>query len=288
MNRVYFHKKRSISLNNLLLYLLLVFVLFGIYQNGIKIRTMGIYNMLKPTILFVLTTVISFITGKLNKEKIISERLVTNMLMYSITLCNVNIILYIVMIFIFNITYKYLKFNVASLYMTILIFVSMILKKYNFYNALEYGNKFNYNVWNYLLGRGPSGICNGFIILIIISLIVLSFKDDYKKELAYGSILAYYIFAIISAFITGFNKDLLCNANVLFALVFILPINSATPYTEKGMYIYSFLAGILVFASSYIDINVGVYIVVFVLSISANLVDKCIIYKQNKEEKYEK
>ena len=72
-------------------------------------------------------------------------------------------------------------------------------------------------------------------------------------------------------------EDKLMNDPKVYALIFLNTISIFTPYTKGGCYLYGFILGLISFCFSFIDINLGVYLISLILSFTSLYFDKLIL-----------
>lgn len=261
--------------------LLIPFLIYGFYKNGIllyKGEYVNIFNMFKPLILTIISILISYLFTKYKKEDFISYRLYLNILSSLIVLPNTNIFIYLIILFLVNILYTFKKVNISLITILLLIIVSMIFSKYLFLNIYEESVNHSYSITNYLFGNGSGGISNTLFIYSILVFIYLICDFSYKKHIVVTSLTVYYILLIISfVLFKKFDYNLLLNNNLVFSFIFLNTISIFTPYTKGGCYLYGFILGLISFCFSFIDINLGVYLISLILSFTSLYFDKIIL-----------
>lgn len=261
--------------------LLIPFLIYGFYKNGIllyKGEYVNIFNMFKPLILTIISILISYLFTKYKKEDFISYRLYLNILSSLIALPNTNIFIYLIILFLVNILYTFKKVNISLITILLLIIVSMIFSKYLFLNVYEESVNHSYSITNYLFGNGSGGISNTLFIYSILVFIYLICDFSYKKHIVVTSLTVYYILLIISfVLFKKFDYNLLLNNNLVFSFIFLNTISIFTPYTKGGCYLYGFILGLISFCFSFIDINLGVYLISLILSFTSLYFDKFIL-----------
>lgn len=261
--------------------LLIPFLIYGFYKNGIllyKGEYVNIFYMFKPLILTIISILISYLFTKYKKEEFISHRLYLNILSSLIVLPNTNIFIYLIIIFLVNILYTFKKVNISLITILLLIIVSMIFSKYSFLNIYEESVNHSYSITNYLFGNGSGGISNTLFIYSILVFIYLICDFSYKKHIVVTSLTMYYILLIISfVLFKKFDYNLLLNNNLVFSFIFLNTISIFTPYTKGGCYLYGFILGLISFCFSFIDINLGVYLISLILSFTSLYFDKFIL-----------
>lgn len=261
--------------------LLIPFLIYGFYKNGIllyKGEYVNIFYMFKPLILTIIAILISYLFTKYKKEDFISYRLYLNILSSLIVLPNTNMFIYLIILFLVNILYTFKKINISLITILLLIIVSMIFSKYSFLNVYEESVNHSYSITNYLFGNGSGGISNTLFIYSILVFIYLICDFSYKKHIVVTSLTVYYILLIISfVLFKKFDYNLLLNNNLVFSFIFLNTISIFTPYTKGGCYLYGFILGLISFCFSFIDINLGVYLISLILSFTSLYFDKFIL-----------
>lgn len=261
--------------------LLIPFLIYGFYKNGIllyKGEYVNIFYMFKPLILTIIAILISYLFAKYKKEDFISYRLYLNILSSLIVLPNANIFIYLIILFLVNILYTFKKVNISLITILLLIIVSTIFSKYSFLNVYEESVNHSYSITNYLFGNGSGGISNTLFIYSILVFIYLICDFSYKKHIVVTSLTVYYILLIISfVLFKKFDYNLLLNNNLVFSFIFLNTISIFTPYTKGGCYLYGFILGLISFCFSFIDINLGVYLISLILSFTSLYFDKLIL-----------
>lgn len=287
MSRVYLHSNNhENSLNKIMLYLFIPFMIYGFYKNGIKLYVDGYVNlfmMFRPVLLIAISIFISFVFSKINKKKIIDFNFLNNIMIAMIAGPSINILLFALLLIILNMANKYLKFNIVPTFMIISILIDLIFKTNSFFNVFESAVEHNYSLFDYILGKGYGGMCNTLLIMSIISFVILNFNMQYKKQIPIMALSVYYLLSLITTFINGnLDQSLLLNNNVIFAFVFLSNISIYTPYSRGGCYIYGLLLGLLTFVFYFIGIDIGVYIVLLALSLLSPIIDRFIVGKTEK------
>ena len=261
--------------------LLIPFLIYGFYKNGIllyKGNYINFFGMLKPILLVIISILISYLFTKYKKEEFVSYRLYLNILSSLIALPNTNIFIYLIILFLVNILYTFKKVNISLITILLLIIFSFIFHNYSFLNVYEESVNHSYSITNYLFGSGAGGISNTLFIYSILALIYLICDFSYKKHIVLTSLTMYYILLSLSfVILKKFDYSLALNNNLIFAFIFLNTISIFTPYTKGGCYLYGFILGFFSFILSFIDINLGVYLVSSILSFVFPYFDKFIL-----------
>ncbi len=281
-SNVYIHKSNITDfLLKLTLMLLIPFALFGIYKSGYRIYHHGygnLFTILKPILYVMIALIISFVNSRIMKKKFISSGLLSNILISLVIMPEANFFLAVGLMILVNIIVHFIKINPVALYMVILILISMIFKNYSFLNIFEKEIDHVYILMDYLLGLGYGGISNTLLIMSIISFITLLCIREYKKEIPLLAFIVYYALLLVKLIFThDLTSSFFINNNLIFAFIFIAPLSRFTPYSKGGCYIYGVLLGALTFALSFINLDLGVYLSILLLSVIAGKIDKFII-----------
>ena len=154
----------------------------------------------------------------------------------------------------------------------------MMFSKHLFLNVYEESVNHSYSITNYLFGNGSGGISNTLFIYSILIFIYLICDFSYKKHIVLTSLTVYYILLALSfVILKKFDYNIALNNNLIFAFIFLNTISIFSPYTKGGCYLYGFILGLFSFIFSFIDINIGVYLVSLILSFVFPYFDKFIL-----------
>ena len=276
----------------IIIYTLIPLILMGFYKNGIMLYFKDLVKLIyiiKPLLFVFVSVILGFIVPLIFKKKDqISTLILYNLLISLCISINTNIYLYTSMILVLNILYfiflNKIKINYPALVILIISLTSYFAFNTSFLNHYEVLNNQSYSIIDFLLGFSVGGIGSSNILLILIGLAILSFTTYYKKDIAITGVVLYTI-CFLWGLATGnsFNEliNLLCSYSVIFAIVYILPINEYSPKKDTSRYIYTalicFISFILVF---FIKCPFAVYIAI----LSVNIMDifKKIILKKRK------
>ncbi len=272
------NNEKKIILQNILI--LIPFLLYGIYKNGIHLyqkNYVNIFYSFKPIIIILISIFTSLIFSKYKKEDFISYRLQLNVLSSLIVMPSANIFIYLIVLFLVNILYTYKKVNI-SLITILIIIISLAFNNYTFLNSYELNINHSYGIMNYLFGSGAGGICNTLFIYSILSFCYLIFSFSYKKYISVVSLLTYYLL-LITYFIIfkKFDYNFIFNNNLVFAFIYLNTVSIFSPYTKGGQCLYGFILGLVSFIFTFIDINIGVYLISLILSFIYPYFDKFIV-----------
>ena len=277
-------KNNSKRLIYIYLILFIPFIIYGFYKNGISLYQkdlISFFNLFNIPLFLLFSWLITYVFKKIKKEDFDYYRFLLNIMISMITFPKTNIIIYIILVTLLNILYTFKKCNIASLYMIIYIILSILLKNYSFLNIYEETTLHSYSLINILFGNGSGGICQTFLIYSILSFIGLICIYEYKKQIPITGFIFYYILIILYFIIFKvFNYELLLNNNLIFSFIFINTISIFTPYTKGGNYLYGFTLGLICFILSFFDLNLGVYIISFILSLISPYYDKLVLKLQ--------
>ncbi len=274
MNDNYLHEKKN-NINTIYLIVLSFLIAFGFYKNGILVfkEFSNNYIMLFKPILFpILSIGISILFDFIfNKSLKLNDNSIYLLLVSMIIPVNTSILLFIFLNLIFNILIKFvfdkcnLRINYVALFKLIIIGVLIFFNKYNYANNLEIIKKYSYDLIDIFIGRGISGVCSSSILFSFLGYIFLSLNKYYKNEIPIISIISYMVLVLIFKF--AFNHVIIINSLIIFAFIFIAPLNSFSPAIKKDKVIYSILTGILTFIFTYfVNMYDGVIIAILIAS----------------------
>lgn len=286
MSRVFLHNKyNKYSLIKILLILLSIFFLYGFYKNGINLYLKGLvslFSLFIPLIFMVISLFTSLIFFFLDKEYF-EYRLLLNVCLALVVPINSDIIVFAILIILCNILFKFIKINYLPIFMIITGIYLFITKNFTFQNIFEASTLTHYSFVDYLFGKGLGGCGCTLLIVDILALIILSYVLSYKKHIPIYGFITYYILLIVSAFVCQkMDLDLFFNANLLFSFIFICPISLFSPYSKGGDVLYGVLLGILSFGISFVNLDFGIYIVIFLMNLISPYLDKFIVKQTNR------
>lgn len=287
MSKVYLHSKNNNEvIIKIILLLLIPFALYGFYKNGILLYHRNYIRMIevfKPLLYIIIALGTSLLFKIIYKEETYSYRLLLNVFISLIVSFNTSLLFYVPCILIFNIIYKYYRFNMASAFMLLSLLYLLIFKDYSFFNPIESSVAHNYAFADFLIGKSSGGVSNTLIVMSLISLIILCININYKKHIPIVGLVTFYSLITMTCLITSkVDINLFLNSNLLFAFVFLAPLSVFTPYTKGGAYMFGLLMGAFSFALSFIDINLAVYLSIFILSFIAPFLDNFVTKKGKK------
>lgn len=155
-------------------------------------------------------------------------------------------------------------FNFIVFGKLLLFFILLCMKSYEYTNLLEKSQLFVYTYIDGILGHQVSGLFTSNALLILFSFSVLSFDLYYKKDIVFYGYVFYLITLLLYAFYQSdmqFLLNHLFSSDILFALVFIAPLSSFSPYSNKRIAIYSTILGFTILPFSLlINFHEGIYI----------------------------
>lgn len=274
MNDNYLHEKKN-NINTIYLIVLSFLIAFGFYKNGILVfkEFSNNYIMLfKPLLFPILSIGISILFDFIfNKSLKLTDNSIYLLLVSMIIPVNTSVLLFIFLNLVFNILIKFvfdkfnLRINYVALFKLMIIGVLIFFNKYNYANNLEIIKKYSYDLIDIFIGRGISGVCSSSILFSFLGYIFLSLNKYYKNEIPIISIISYMVLVLIFKF--AFNHVIIINSLIIFAFIFIAPLNSFSPAIKKDKVIYSILTGILTFIFTYfVNMYDGVIIAILVAS----------------------
>lgn len=280
MNMNKLHKMIHMSLIQKLYFLLLLFVLYGWYKNGLVPYSNQYYSF-SHLILILLYPIIGFFMGMLFDFLFKNESLFNNKfygLLFSLivpistNICTFIITLTILLFFnTFLISKRDWDLNFIVLGKLLLIAYLYYMNRYNYANLLEESNLFVYSYLDGIFGNNVSGIFTSNIFLSFLSLLILCFDTYYKKEIPLYSYGVYLLTLVFYAFLKSdmnFILSHMFSSTILFVLVFIAPLSSFSPYSKKRIFFYSILLGLFILPFSLLtNFYEGIYIVLILVNL---------------------
>ena len=285
MSKVFYHSRNNEKIYMKLLYTFtFLFLIFGFYKNGISLYKegyIGILDLFKPVFLYLISIVFSFAFSKLFKVYK-NYRFLVNIIMALIVPQNINYFVYIGTLVVINLLFKLIKLNPIGMGMGMIGFYSFLRKQFYFLNVKELSVTSNYNFFDILIGKGVGGLSNTFLLLSIIVFFVLIMNINYKKQIPIYGFLTYYVLLILYSFISqNLDINLFLNNNFIFSLIFILPISIYSPYSKGASILFGIFIGVCSFGVSFVNLNFGIYLVIFVATLLKDVFDKFIVSKSN-------
>ena len=286
MNRMPFmhYKKDKNDLVKSYFIALIPLLLFGIYKNGILLYVNDLININKifiPLYFYMISAVVALLISLIMKEDIKYNILLCLVIASSVSI-NTNMLIYPILLFVSLFIAKYVcnkfKFNVIS-FSRLLLILSLLINSYSYLNIAEKLDKFNYGLFDIFLGHGVGGIATTSALILIISLIIISFNKYYKKIIPIVSSVTFLLFGLLYVFLTKNYEyiKLILNGNVYFSFIFVAADLYITPYNKKGMCIYALIIGVLASLFSIIfNIYEAGYISILLVSIFIPFINKIV------------
>lgn len=276
-------KEDKNSLLNKYIIALIPLLLFSIYKNGISLYINDLVkfkSILIPIYFYGASLLISYIISLIFKENK-KENIVMSLIIASTISINTSLILYPILLFVILYIIKYLnklynlKINFISI-SHILLLLSLFINSYSYLNIAEKLNKFNYNLFDVFLGFSSGGIGTTSLLCLIISLIILLTSKYYKKIIPIITSSIYFLITLFFIIITkNSNYELIINGTVYFYFIFVAPEFYSTPYSKKGMIVYSIIIGVL---TSILSLILNIYesasISILIVSIFTPFINK--------------
>lgn len=278
------NKKNNII--KMYLYLLIPFIIYGIYKNGYLLyedNLISFIDIFKPLYLVLISICTTLLIDIVTKRKISLSFNLLNMIMLSMIVSpRINYLLFIVLVFIFNIIYRIFKdkivINYVCLFFLITYFVNYLLKV-NFLNSAEILYNYNLSILDILLGRNVGGICSTSIILSLIAFLILKESIYYKKYIPIIINVVYLFLSLIYYLVTK-DSSLFLNSNVIFASIFISSLPKYSPYSKKGIFLSSIFIGLFTFIASIFAYDISIYLITFIVSIFGKKLDNLELKKK--------
>lgn len=265
--------------------ILMPFIIYGVYKNGYLLyqnNLISFFNIFKPFYFLILAVIINLIIEYISNKKItVSFNLLYMILLSMIVSIRTNYISFIIIMIIFNVTCLYLdkkfKINYVCLFAIIFYLINLILN-INLMNIAEMNYDYKLSILDMFLGRNIGGMASTNIFLSLISFVILSCSLYYKKYIPI-IINGIYLFLSFIYLIIFNDYSLLLNSTVIFASIFIAPLPIYSPYSLKGIIIYSFIIGLLSFVFTLINPYIGIYISILIVSIFLDKLDNLLLKK---------
>lgn len=260
MNKNLIHLKNDLfSLKKSYIICLFLVLFFGIYKNIICLFNGGSNKALimSKLLLIFLALLVGGIKDYLEEKKInLGFDTIISLIVAMILPFNTN-----PLIFIFSLSFLFLldyidkdnKLNRICIIKLSVIIILFLFSNYSYLTPAENMNEYAYSLFDNFLGNQVGGIFSTSVLLILISLIILSFNKIYKTNIALISCGAYIatslIFLMTGNYMSVFTH--LLNSSNIFAFVFIAPFSMYSPYKPKEVLIYGLSIGILASIISY-------------------------------------
>ncbi len=301
MNDVYLRSHYNITTISFKILLSLIpLILAGFYKNGLKLYLndlVNIFGLFKPLVF----TILGFIIGSLvniiymylikkNKDKLLemifsSFHPLYGVIIASIISINTNIFLFLIITFIILFLTKFIKeakFNIMAFTSLLIILIFNLTGTFTFLNIYESTTVLNLNTLDYLLGMGSGGVNTSFVLFLLISFIMLSKEDFYKKSIALFSILVFSVMMIIYCAYTnqiGIVLENIFANGILFSYIYVAPETLSSSYTKKGQIIFGFLVGFLTFLLFLIEPSLAALGAILIVSLLHKVIDHICLQK---------
>ena len=240
---------------------LIDFVLFLLGYNIFNKKLDVIFNILKVTIIFSLTSIlINYIISKIQKKQYLKEDLINSInlaLVISLFSYDTNILVgmigLLISLIIKNIVkninlssslYGILLIVIYKCYQNQIIFPLTSLKKLNYIGSFNQLIKDSGGIFKYLLG-------NNYLspLLAILGYFYLFHKKSIKYNLFNSYILTFSGIMLLFGLFKGLNVYYLffqlATGNILFLSIYCLTDSIMTPTTGKGQIIYGMILGLI-------------------------------------------
>ncbi len=267
---------KKIILENLIL--LIPFILYGLYKNGILIYQRGFINqiLIFKNIYFVLIAIGIKIGYDLVKDKkiILNYDFIYLILVSMIIPYNTNILIYTIILLLSyilsNFLEKKLQFNKVCFMFLLIFLINGLLENYSYNNILETKFTYSFSFFDILMGRSVGGISSSCILFSLLSYIYLLNSFYYKKNIPLCINITYLFLSFIYYLIT--KDNIIINSELLFSSVFIATLPKYSPYKEKMQIIYGLLIGVLAFILYVLFNNLAfIYLSIFLVSLLMNI-----------------
>ncbi len=286
MNNIFKYNKSSVAkLDLLMIYTLIPLLFYAFYKNGLHLYIKSIVELIyiiKPVLIIIGSGLLGFLLTIIFKKYHFKYQLILSNLLISLCVSiNINIYLYFIALLIMDIIFivglRKIKINFVALSVIIITLVTYLVSNYTFLNHYEEININTYNLLDYIIGRSIGGLGTTSILLIIGSLTILAFNFYYKLDVAITGIIIYILcgmwYLIVNPSITS-NLMLVCCNSVIFAFVYIMPLNQYSPKTSKWRYIYAASIAILTFIGIFIfKLKLSVFMAIVLVNIGCLIIN---------------
>ncbi|HAB66621.1 MAG TPA: hypothetical protein DCE23_04570 [Firmicutes bacterium] len=297
MENKFLEKNKVLGINLIYLVSIIPIIIYGFIKNGIIVAKNGYINwfsatkyLIIPIIIVLLSYVFETYYYLIIKKDEDMHNIYNSLSPYANVLCYLvcgptnYLWLTIPLIIIIDIILKFIDskitINQVALFKCILFALLSIMALES--NANAYENSLievTSKPIDLFLGQGIGEIGTTSSLLAIIGFIILLFNKYYKKEIPIYSIISYIIVSIIIYFASAMKfNDILVNtfgSGFFFIAIFAASISTATPVVKSGRILYAIIFGTI--SSIIINIakfNIGVYILILVLSLLSPLFNK--------------
>jgi len=277
--------KNNLNFIHFLIALIPLFI-YGFYKNSILPflnNDITFMASLRPWLFILLGGLVGYGSDFIFQKKSSSQSNITSNFLYSLLISmtipwNMNIFLYLILLFTILILFHFLKkIKISPLFFGIAFF-----KLWNqglnisYANASEIQNNIVYSMLDIFFGRNIGGIFETSIFWCMVSFLYLSFNFYYKKEIPLYIIGSYIALTLGFELITPSGDFLKCilNSSLFFGSIFIASETKYSPYLEKSKTAYGILIGVLsFFLIRYYNEQSGFYVAVLVISLLTPLLD---------------
>ncbi len=297
MEKGFFKKNKILGINLLYILSVLPLIIFGFYKNGIVVYQhdfisllLALQYLIIPIVIIILSYVFETYYYMGTKKEEDTNSVVNSIVPYVNVLCylvcapNDYLWLTIPLIIVLDVLLKFidskLAINQIALFKGILFGVMTLMNNLNYANLYEASLSSQVTDPAMLfIGNGIGAIGVTSSLCALIGYIILLFNSYYKKDIPIVAFIGYAIVSIIMYFVGGLSfNDILVNtfnSGLLFALIYVASLSTATPVIRSGRIIYALLVGVLCAISvNILNMDIGVYIVILVLGLLSPIFDK--------------
>lgn len=265
--------------------LLIPFIIYGIYKNGYLLyqnNLITFISMFKPLFFVLISVLITIgIEFIFNKKFSISFNLINMILLAMIISIRTNYIVFIILIIIFDLLFIFIKDKIKMNYVCIfflIVYIINLIFNVSLLNIAEMNYDYKLSILDVILGRNVGGMSSTSILFSIIAFMILSLSVYYKKYIPIIINSIYLLFSLIFGVLFN-DYSLLLNSSVLFGSIFIATLPLYSPYSIKGMIIYSFIIGLFTFILNIFNPYIGIYIAILIASFFIDKFDNLLFKK---------
>ncbi len=256
----YIHSKKTLFKETIqYIFSLLPLYLYGFYKNGLLLYSHHLVSFwLIPKIFYLLflSLISYFLLHIIFKKKIQINLLLSNFIICLFVPYSFNLILYFLLISLFNFLNIYFTPKIDLTNPIIFIIITSLFV--SFLNPHEALNNSSFSSLDLLMGRNVAGIGNSSIILSFLILLYLHSLNIYKASIAVTSSCVYLFLSLLFQ-----STIFLFNANVWSSFIFLSTWSSQTPLTQKYQIIYGIICGSLSFiCTKYINFYYGTFVAI--------------------------
>lgn len=269
---------------------LIPLIIYGFYKNIVLLKQfhlLSFYSAVKPLLILATALFIGFLSEFIYHKFWVKDNfsnynpfiplscLIGAMILpahINLLICSITLFLYL---FIIKILKLDNKINIMVFLVLLFILVFQLFNLSSF--AIGKENLLNLDFWDIVWGRSVGGTFTTSNIWLIVSYVILSWNEIYKKEIPFYIIISHLALLGIFTLITNNYElwPLFFSGFPLFASIFIAPYTYTSCYTKKGKILMSILIGGISFILTLIfKWYMAIFIAIALGSFFGNFVEK--------------